>query len=125
MSTPKKQALLQIFLWFVLINAPVAASRAQSSLAGQPSGTSDDQSAASDSAAADGSTKSTRALVESCRADAKKQHLNGSLRRTHIIECVTAQNPRAAATMICRDSGRKKGLEGAQLKDFVRNCAKS
>ncbi len=63
-----------------------------------------------------------RALVQSCREKAKASGLRGPERRAQVIDCVKAQDPRAAARMVCNDRGRAKGFSGPELKSFVRSC---
>lgn len=43
--------------------------------------------------------------------------------QTAVDQCVASQRPKVAARMGCRQRGRKQGLAGTKLKEFINTCA--
>ena len=64
-----------------------------------------------------------KTLVAGCRANAKSQGLKAEAFLTAVDQCVAAQRPKVAARMGCRQRGRKQGLAGTKLKEFINTCA--
>lgn len=57
-----------------------------------------------------------------CRAEARAQGLKNEERVAAVDACYAKILPARAAALKCRHDGKAKGLAGAELRDFSRQC---
>lgn len=57
-----------------------------------------------------------------CRDEARSQGLKGPDRVASVDACYAKALPERAAALKCRRDGKAKGLAGADLRDFTRQC---